>query len=321
MKKFNVLTAFVFCFVGCASNPPENNDAARSRAHAAYSEANNEFSDEDGAAQGSFESQGGGAPTIVSVSNTAFKSRPTVLVTPAMGRGETPNIEVVRKNPLARTAMEVINSYMTGRDYNVIGLESQAQLDEVVQLQADIAGNDEDLAYVAGLSVGADINISFSGSVQVEDLVIDLCATEASTANMLASVSVRYKNEGESQRAWVQKAVQDAIVKLENKIRDRLAATMENGNQYKVIAHLTGKFTDGQAEEISNMVSSQIRKKFNKMQVISMSRNTFDLLVFADPSVYDDAQMVYDEFVVGLNGLAKVRKQNITKKLIIMEIQ
>ena len=43
--------------------------------------------------------------------------------------------------------------------------------------------------------------------------------------------------------------------------------------------------------------------------------------MYADPDTYDDAQMVYDVFVEGLDGLAKVRKQNITKKLIILEIQ
>lgn len=57
------------------------------------------------------------------------------------------------------------------------------------------------------------------------------------------------------------------------------------------------------------------------MQVVSMSRNTYDLLVYVDPDKYEDAQMVYGEFMEGLSGLAKVRKQNITKKLIILEIQ
>ena len=52
-----------------------------------------------------------------------------------------------------------------------------------------------------------------------------------------------------------------------------------------------------------------------------MSRNTYDLLVYVDPDKYEDAQMVYGEFVEALSGLAKVRKQNITKKLIILEIK
>ena len=311
MKKSLVFAASALFLAGCASNPPVDNDPARARAHAAG---------EKPTPSQSVKARDEG-PAVIAVSNATFKSQPTVLVAPAMGKGETPNIEVIRKNPLAKTAMEVINAYLTSRDYSVIGLESQAQLDEVVQLQSDIAGNDEDLAYVAGLSVGADINITFAGSIQLEDLVIDLNATEASTANLIASESVRFQNNGESQRAWVQRAVQEAIVKLENKVRDRLAKDLEKGVQYKVVAHLTGEFTDEQAENISNMVSTQIRKKFNKMQVISMSRNTFDLLVYADPDAYDDAQMVYDVFVEGLNGLAKVRKQNITKKLIILEIQ
>ena len=319
MKKSLVFAASTLVLAGCASNPPVDNDPARARAHAAYDAADEEFGEKPTPSQ-SVKARDEG-PAVIAVSNATFKSQPTVLVAPAMGKGETPNIEVIRKNPLAKTAMEVINAYLTSRDYSVIGLESQAQLDEVVQLQSDIAGNDEDLAYVAGLSVGADINITFAGSIQLEDLVIDLNATEASTANLIASESVRFQNNGESQRAWVQRAVQEAIVKLENKVRDRLAKDLEKGIQYKVVAHLTGEFTDEQAENISNMVSTQIRKKFNKMQVISMSRNTFDLLVYADPDAYDDAQMVYDVFVEGLNGLAKVRKQNITKKLIILEIQ
>ena len=319
MKKSLVFAASALVLAGCASNPPVDNDPARARAHAAYDAADEEFGEKPTPSQSVKARDEGSA--VIAVSNATFKSQPTVLVAPAMGKGETPNIEVIRKNPLAKTAMEVINAYLTSRDYSVIGLESQAQLDEVVQLQSDIAGNDEDLAYVAGLSVGADINITFAGSIQLEDLVIDLNATEASTANLIASESVRFQNNGESQRAWVQRAVQEAIVKLENKVRDRLAKDLEKGIQYKVVAHLTGEFTDEQAENISNMVSTQIRKKFNKMQVISMSRNTFDLLVYADPDAYDDAQMVYDVFVEGLNGLAKVRKQNITKKLIILEIQ
>ena len=125
----------------------------------------------------------------------------------------------------------------------------------------------------------------------------------------------------ESQRSLVQRAMQNAIVALENKVRDRLAAQQELGVQYKVVAHLTGEFTDDQAEEISNIVSLQLRKKFNKMQVISMSRNTYDLMIYADPDKYEDAQVVYGEFVESLSGLAKVRKQNITKKLIILEIK
>ena len=243
------------------------------------------------------------------------------MVSPALSGKMAASIDVVQRNPLAKTAMETINSYLTERGYTVVGLESQAQLDEVVQLQSEIAGNDDDLAYAAGLTVGADINITYAGSIQDGEIVIDLNASEASTANLLASESTRMKADDGSQRALVQRAVEAAVANLENKVRDRLAAQLELGVQYKVVAHLTGEFTDDQAEQISNIVSLQLRKKFNKMQVISMSRNTYDLMVYVDPEKYEDAQMVYGEFVEGLSGLAKVRKQNITKKLIILEIK
>lgn len=330
MKLLTIVAVAGGMLAACASNPPVDDGSNRTRAKAkgAQRELSRETNEtaEDRAFEADVEGRAPAAAPAeqedgVKVSSVSFKMRPTVLVSPAMGAKMAGSIDVIRKNPLAKTAMEVINAYLTSRDYSVVGLESQAQLDEVVQLQSDIAGNSEDLSYVAGLSVGADINITFAGSIQEDYIVIDLNATEASTANLLASESVRLKDNGESQRVLVQKAVQGAIKKLENKVRDRLAQELEKGVQYKVVAHLTGDFTDDQAEEISNLVSMKIRKKFNKMQIISMSRNTYDLLVYADPDKYEDSQMVYGEFMESLSGLAKVRKQNITKKLIILEIQ
>ncbi|MBR3072821.1 DUF6175 family protein [Fibrobacter sp.] len=314
MKKLFCGALVAVLFAACAGNPPANdNGSVREKAENAYSEGQNSA---PVAPQTSSE-----APSAP-LSTVAFKNAPTVLVTPALSGRMAASIDVVRNNPFAKTAMETINSYLTSRGYSVVGLESQAQLDEVIQLQSDIAGNDEDLSYVAGLSVGADISITYAGSIQENDIVVDLNASEASTANLLASESVRQKKEGgQSQRVLVQRAMESAIVNLENKIRDRMASQLEMGVQYKVVVRLTGDFTDDQAEEISNIVSLQIRKKFNKMQIVSMSRNTYDLLVYVDPDKYEDAQMVYGEFVEALSGLAKVRKQNITKKLIILEIK
>ena len=314
MKKLLCGALVAVLFAACAGNPPANdNGSVREKAENAYSEGQNSA---PVAPQTSSE-----APSAP-LSTVAFKNAPTVLVTPALSGRMAASIDVVRNNPFAKTAMETINSYLTSRGYSVVGLESQAQLDEVIQLQSDIAGNDEDLSYVAGLSVGADISITYAGSIQENDIVVDLNASEASTANLLASESVRQKKEGgQSQRILVQRAMESAIVNLENKIRDRMASQLEMGVQYKVVVRLTGDFTDDQAEEISNIVSLQIRKKFNKMQIVSMSRNTYDLLVYVDPDKYEDAQMVYGEFVEALSGLAKVRKQNITKKLIILEIK
>ena len=314
MKKLFCGALVAVLFAACAGNPPANdNGSVREKAENAYSEGQNSA---PVAPQTSSE-----APSAP-LSTVAFKNAPTVLVTPALSGRMAASIDVVRNNPFAKTAMETNNSYLTSRGYSVVGLESQAQLDEVIQLQSDIAGNDEDLSYVAGLSVGADISITYAGSIQENDIVVDLNASEASTANLLASESVRQKKEGgQSQRVLVQRAMESAIVNLENKIRDRMASQLEMGVQYKVVVRLTGDFTDDQAEEISNIVSLQIRKKFNKMQIVSMSRNTYDLLVYVDPDKYEDAQMVYGEFVEALSGLAKVRKQNITKKLIILEIK
>lgn len=321
LKNSAISSAFVSLFmaslVACSTAPAPETDPVRNNAQNAYGEMN----DEPAAAKAAPVAEKADDAPAIQVSNVQFKVKPTVMVLPAMGAKGATSIEVIQKNPLAKTAMEVINAYMTERGYSVMSLETQNQLDEVVQLQDDIAGNDADLAYVAGLAVGADINVTFAGSIQNDNLVIDLNASDASTAQLLASESSRQKDEGEGQRVLVQKATKNAIVALENKVRDELAAELEKGVQYKVVCRLTGDFTDEQAEEISNTVSMKVRKLFNKMQVKSMTRNTYDLVVYADPDKYEDAQMVYAEFYEALSGMAKVRRQNITKKLIILEIQ
>mgnify|MGYP003314381836 CR=1 FL=1 len=216
MKRELLICSAILALGACASNPPADNEPARAKAQAGYEAADREFSGETEVATPTPAPKKEESPAVIAVSNATFKSRPTVLVAPALGRQDNPSIDVIRKNPLAKTAMEVINAYMSERGYNVVSLESQAQLDEVVQLQSDIAGNDDDLAYVAGLSVGADINVTFAGSLQKDNVVIDLNASEASTANLLASESSHMADNGEGQRVLVQKAVQDAIVKLEN---------------------------------------------------------------------------------------------------------
>ena len=143
-----------------------------------------------------------------------FKYSPTVLVCPAISGKGASSIEVIHRNPLAKTAMEVINAHLTGHGYTVTSLETQSQLDEVIQMQSDIANQEDDLSYVAGLTVGADINITYAGSIQDDAIVIDLHASEASTANLLASESVLMKNEnGEPQRVLVQRAMESAIEK------------------------------------------------------------------------------------------------------------
>ena len=252
MNKFKKLFGLLVvssAFVACASNTPaKNSDVPQENANEAI-------------------------PAI------PFKYSPTVLVCPAISGKSANSIEVIHRNPLAKTSMEVINAYLTSHGYTVKSLESQTQLD-------------------------------------------NLHASEASTANLLASESVLMRNENDDpQRVLVQQAMKSAIEKLESKIRNHLIEQQEIGVPYKIVARLNKEFTDEQAEEISNTISLSIRPKFSKMQINSMTRSTLDILVYVDPSKYEDAQMVYAEFSKSLSGIAKVRKQNITKKLIIMEIQ
>ena len=126
----------------CAGNQPNDNDAVRARANAAYAEVPHGEESRASSVEAKSADPSAEGPSI-QLSSATFRSAPTVLVSPALSGKMAASIDVIRQNPLAKTAMEVVNSYLTSRGYTVVSLESQAQLDEVVQLQSDIAGNDE----------------------------------------------------------------------------------------------------------------------------------------------------------------------------------
>ena len=82
MKKSMMVAVSTLFFVGCASNPPVDNEPARARAHAAYDAADEEFGERTpDPAPAKVKKQEEG-PAVIAVSNATFKSRPTVLVAP-----------------------------------------------------------------------------------------------------------------------------------------------------------------------------------------------------------------------------------------------
>lgn len=249
---------------------------------------------------------------------------PNILVTPAQNGKGISELQVVQNNPMARAMMEAINEYLTRKQYDVKSLEGQADLDNVVQMQNDIAETDEDLSYLASLALGADVYIKFSGSVNPGAISVNLDAYESSTARLLGSESAMDDDCGGNDQATLSeclhKAAKRAMPKLEKKIQAYWQKDLEQGTQYKIVMNIKGEYDEDEIEDIHDDIVSLLKQAFIRVNVNAMTSKTMDIIVYADASKFPDSQEIYSFIRKSLKDKLQTKKINLTKKLILMDI-
>ncbi len=249
---------------------------------------------------------------------------PTIIVVPAQKAKGMSDLQAFQSNPNNRMAIEAINGYLTQRQYEVKSLAGEETLGEVIQMQQDIAETEEDLSYLASLALSADIYIKFSASIEGGIVLIELSAYEAATARLLGSQTSQAAANGQSKAAIAQAvfdAANRAMPGLEKKIKGYWEVDRRNGVQYKVIMKLQGDFDEQRVEDIQDDVSMLVKKAFKRVNTNVQTAKTIDMTVFADMDKFGDSQEVYSYIRRGLKGSVTVRKINITKKLILIELK
>lgn len=359
MKSLNLLLcgAAMLATVACSSSKPNSsastNNANRARAYEAYDEldanvgnprtnrnatpaqASQQTSNQSAAASNASYSA---APaesnqdvTIaknnsgIPAANMANMPKPVIMVMPAPSATGASIQEVIRMNPNSRAAMEGVLESLTKKGYEVKSLEGSEDLNNVVQMQNDIAGTEEDLAYIASLSLNADIYIKFSGFLNdLGEVVVELSAYETSTARQLASQSSIVKNHGDNtpanMRANLKTAAKKAMMGVEPKMLNYWAEDMKNGVQYKVVMNIKGDYSGSQLEDLQEDSVDKLKSVFNKVKVNSMTAQTMDMVIYANPDKYEDAQAVYSAIRKNLKGTAETTKINVVHKLIVLDI-
>lgn len=257
----------------------------------------------------------------ITVGNQAL---PTIIVVPAQKAKGMSDLQAFQSNPNNRMAIEAINGYLTQRQYEVKSLAGEETLGEVIQMQQDIAETEEDLSYLASLALSADIYIKFSASIEGGIVLIELSAYEAATARLLGSQTSQAAANGQSKGAIAQAvfdAANRAMPGLEKKIKGYWEVDRKNGVQYKVIMKLQGDFDEQRVEDIQDDVNMLAKKAFKRVNTNVQTAKTIDMTVFADMDKFADSQEVYSYIRRGLKGSVTVRKINITKKLILIELK
>lgn len=307
------------CLTACASQQKSvNTDDIRARAEQSYAELDRNTS----ASNNSLEEN---SPYAVSNGNIADSDvpPPVLMVLPAVSGNSTSALQVVTNNPFAKAAMEGANEFLTEKGYDVRSLEGNEELSDLIQIQNDISGNEEDMSYIASLAFGADIYIKFSGAIREDMVTVEVSAYETSTARLLGSkmgMVQNHSHNNDNQRYLVHTAIKKALMALEETIHSYWKKDLKKGNQYKVIIRFGDRFSDLSLEEAQDNSISAIRGSFSQIKINRITGKTMDLVIYSNPTEFPDAYAVYSSLreILSENGIPK--KNNITNKLIIMEL-
>ena len=296
------LAATLLCLAACASSPKPSYEAERARAHAGYSELDNT-------------AKASATPVNTTPQQVSYTgiTRPVLMVVPA-----APD-----KGQFTKAAMEGINEYLTEKGYEVRSLEGSEDLSSLIQMQGDISGNGDDMSYMAGLALGADIYIKFSGSIKNDMITAEVSAYETSTARLLgsktSSVQDHTKNR-DNLRYLVHSAAEKAMPALERTIHSYWSEDLKKGIQYKVVMRIGERFNGSALEDLQDQGVSALRNRFSSVRVNAMTEKTIDLSVYANPQEYPDAFAVYSAIRQSLASFAQAKKNNIVNKLVILEL-
>ena len=302
--------AALLCLAACSSSPKPSYDAERERAHTAYNELDNATGAAAPQQQTTYTSDYSGTGTVVTYTDIP---RPVLMVLPAKNASEN----------FAKAAMEGINEYLTEKGYEVRSLEGSEDLSNLIQMQGDISGNGDDLSYVAGLALGADVYIKFSGAIKNGMITSEISAYETSTARLLGTKTSSVQDHGsakENQRYLIHSAAQKAMPALERTIHSYWSDDLKKGVQYKVVMRIGDRFNGTTLEDLQDQGISALRNRFKSVKVNAMTEKTIDLVVYANPEEYPDAFAVYSAIRQSLASLAQAKKNNIVNKLIILEL-
>jgi hypothetical protein len=308
IAKRYVLAASLLCLAACSSSPKPSYEAERARAHAGYNELDNATGTP--APQQAYTSDYTGTGASVTYADIP---RPVLMVQP----------NTSDKGEFAKATIEGINEYLTGKGYEVRSPEGSEDLANLIQMQGDISGNGDDMAYMAGLALGADVYIKFSGSYKNDMVAVEISAYETSTARLLGTKTGSVQDHGasrENKRYLVHSAAQKAMPALERTIHSYWAEDLKKGVQYKVVMRIGERFSEATLEDLQDQGISALRGQFMSVKVNAMTEKTIDLVVYADPKQHPDAFAVYSAIRQSMSAFAQTKKNNIVNKLIILEL-
>ncbi|MCL1946178.1 MAG: DUF6175 family protein [Chitinivibrionia bacterium] len=243
---------------------------------------------------------------------------PFLMVIPETPQGQTP-LDVFNTNPLARQAAGVIESYLTAKKYDVVVPRAAEQLNDLASIQAELKGADTDISYQLSLALGADVYITFSGSVENNKATVVVKAFETTTARLLGTeTGYSQPRPGASAQALVEEAINPAIAAVLSRITSYWQDDIKRGSQYKIIFNVVGSFAGRQLQDMQFAVSEAIEDMFSSFKENIVTDQTMDFVVWAKNEEYSRASSIHRDLAKRLSDVTNVTRINLNRKLIIL---
>jgi hypothetical protein len=254
---------------------------------------------------------------------------PFIMVLPDAPKGQNP-LDVFATNKLASHSAGAMESFLTARQYEVVIPRAMNEIDQLVDLQGENKGIEEDLSYKLSLSIGADVYITFSGTVDrvgnTHKASVVIKAYETTTGRALGTETGYSKDRPvqTKQKVLVEEAVNDAMEKVLSRLTQYWKKDQEKGLQYKVVLKLSPEWNEDQRENITDGLEDILEEAFPKNKEIVSTDKTMDYIVWAHRSEYKRASKIYrklkKEFGKRVSG-GKISKISTNKKLVILKVK
>ncbi len=264
---------------------------------------------------------------IEAASIASLVGLPSVMVIPEK-RDEIAPLKLLEIDPNVKKGAEVIESYLSAKQYEAIVPEQQQMVADLASTQFTLDGAEEDYSYLMALSIGSDVYITYNisietrmvGSTQVKKGIVACRAYETTTARLLGT-ETGYSHERPAAAAIViEEAMNDAIDKVLSRIMGYWKKDIENGVQYKLILSVSTDFDNDSAEEIIFSFNDMIKEVSKSYKENVVADYTYDVQLWCDPAIYRSSTDLYRFFKKNYRGDGLLKKTSISRKLILLNV-
>lgn len=254
---------------------------------------------------------------------------PFVMVMPQTSKEENP-IELLNTNFLYKKGAQIIESFLTARQYNVQVPDQTVTLNELVGTLATNREIKEDISYALALTIGCDIYITFTvdittGRYGTRKASVGVRIYETTTARLLGT-ETGYSPEVQtsSDQVVMESAFNDCMDKVLSRMTAYWKDDIKNGLQYKLIVKFIGSYTPDKIEQIQFCLTDIVRGIANKTKENIISDKTIDLLIWAKPEQYENVRKIYQTLKSQFEAKFPDYRMNqitLNRKLIVVQVK
>lgn len=223
--------------------------------------------------------------------------RPQLMVLPQAPKGVNP-ISYLQGNHSARHTGGVIESHLTAKQYEVLDAQQVEQIGQLVDVQTQVSGGDEDISYQIALSIGSDVYITYSGEYEssgynTRRYALTVRAFETTTGRLLgAETGYSQARQGDSNIS-IEEAATGAIDAVLARIDSYWRDDASRGVQYKLVLNVDSYYDDDEAFDIQDIFIESLEELCSSVKENISTTYTTDVQVWVNPAKYNSSRALF----------------------------